>query len=110
MGTHHLKTSSIRKQLDIRITTMKLLRRIREQICPATQAWNAFLLPGGGLDSFKDLEDRIYKASLRDIKHALSELIELEQALLSMTNSLQESATIVSHHEYLQNRVDFDVA
>lgn len=89
---------------------MTLLRRIKEQMCPAIRALSTFFEPGEGIESFKDLEDRISMVSLRDIKHALSGLIELEHKLSSMSSSWQESATIVSHHDYLQYTSNFNVA
>ncbi|OAL49237.1 hypothetical protein IQ07DRAFT_588578 [Pyrenochaeta sp. DS3sAY3a] len=96
MGTRHLGANNIREQLDITTATMKLLRRIKKQMCPAIRAWTAFFEPGGGIEFFKDLEDRGSIVSLRDIKHALSELIELEHALLFMSSSWQESAAILN--------------
>lgn len=110
MGTHHLETRSITEKLHTTVTTMNLLRRMRGQICPATRAWTSFLSPGGGIEFFRTLEDRVSTVSIRDIKKALDKLVELESVLLSMSDSWQESATIVSLQRYLRYKSNSDLA
>jgi hypothetical protein len=76
---------------------MQLIRQIQERFARTTQAWTRFSSAKGDQDYFTDVCDRESLLALDSLMHSFQELEDLQQDLVSLDRSCEESRAMVSH-------------
>jgi hypothetical protein len=90
---HHDKLMEL---FDWTIQTMQLIRQIRERFARTTQAWTRFSSTKGDLGYFADICDRRSLLALDSLMHSFQALEDLQQDLVSLERSCEESRAMVS--------------
>jgi hypothetical protein len=88
--------SDIQSSLNRTIKTMQLLRRVRFHTSTAIKAWKEFSARNGDMRFLQSQQDHKAKVSLNRIRDSFFNLAILEEKLVALDKTCEESAKIVS--------------
>lgn len=86
----------IQSSLNRTIKTMQLLRRVRLHTSTAIKAWKAFSARNGDIRYLNSHQDRMAKVSLNKIRNSFFNLAILDEKLVALDKTCEESAKIAS--------------
>jgi hypothetical protein len=88
----------IQSSLNRTIKTMQLLRRVRSHTSTAIKAWKEFSARNGDMRFLHNHRDHKTKISLNRIRDSFFNLAILEEKLVALDKTCEESAKIVSRY------------
>lgn len=88
--------TSIENSLNRTIRTMQLLRKVRSHTFTAIEAWRGFSARNGDIQYLMNFPDHRMKIALNKIQGYFSRLAILEQKLVALDESCEDSVKTVS--------------